>query len=237
MNCTGLTAITVEESNPNYASEDGILYNKAKTEIITVPGRISGNITIPAGVTTIAMGAFIGCASLTGVTIPASVTNIGQNAFMGNTSLTGITVDDSNPNYASEGGILYNKGKTAIEAVPRGISGSVTIASGVTEIGYGAFMACANLTGVTIPDSVTSIGESAFENCPKLAGVSIGTGVTSIGGYAFNACTSLTSVTFGSAGITFESSSFLGDFTAYTSGGAGTYTRSGTTITYVWTKS
>ena len=42
---------------------------------------------------------------------------------------------------------------------------SVTIANGVTRIGYFAFNSCSNLTTVTIPPSVTFIDDYAFSGC------------------------------------------------------------------------
>ena len=75
---------------------------------------------------------------------------------------------------------------------------SVTIGSGVTSIGDGAFRST-GLTSITIPDSVTSIGQQIFVNCTGLTSVTIGSGVTSIGDSAnksmFYGCTSLTSIT------------------------------------------
>ena len=49
----------------------------------------------------------------------------------------------------------------------RGCSGltSLTLPSGVTEIGWGAFDGCKGLTSLTIPSSVTSIGKYAFYGC------------------------------------------------------------------------
>ncbi len=51
--CENLKSITVEAGNQNYSSQDGIVYNKQKTEIIFVPERITGTVTIPEGVTRI----------------------------------------------------------------------------------------------------------------------------------------------------------------------------------------
>jgi hypothetical protein len=45
---------------------------------------------------------------------------------------------------------------------------SVTIGSGVTSIGNGAFYACTHLTSVTIPGSVTIIGNGAFYYCTAM---------------------------------------------------------------------
>ena len=52
--CTGLTSIIVDASNPIYSSQDGVLYNKAKTTLITIsmPESLAG-YTIPDSVTSI----------------------------------------------------------------------------------------------------------------------------------------------------------------------------------------
>jgi hypothetical protein len=46
---------------------------------------------------------------------------------------------------------------------------SVTIGSGVTDIGTQTFSGCTALTSVTIPDSVQSIGTNAFFGCTALS--------------------------------------------------------------------
>ena len=90
-NYGNLTAITVNANNPNYASEDGILYNKAKTSLLQAAGGISGNVTIPSSVTSIDDEAFWGCENLASITIPAGMTAIGYYAFYGCTSLASVT--------------------------------------------------------------------------------------------------------------------------------------------------
>lgn len=66
------------------------------------------DVTIPDTVTNIGDGAFLNCISLTNVTIPGSVTRIGDQAFA-YCALTSIAVSTANPNYASAGGVLFNK--------------------------------------------------------------------------------------------------------------------------------
>ncbi len=96
--CTGLTSINVDANNANYASEDGVLFNKTKTTIIQYPKSKSGTAyTIPASVTSIGGWAFSDCTGLTSITIPASVTSIGKCAFWNcnNTNLTSIEIPAS----------------------------------------------------------------------------------------------------------------------------------------------
>jgi hypothetical protein len=130
-------------------------------------------VTIGEGVTTIGDCAFYICTSFTSITIPSSVTTIGSRAFEECCSLTCIEVDASNPNYTSEGGVLFNKNKTELIQYPGGKSGAYVIPNSVTTIGYYAFSYCAGLTSVTIPDGVTKIAMCAFTGCTGLKDVII----------------------------------------------------------------
>jgi len=205
--CTALTSITVDAANPNYASQSGVLYNKARTQLIKAPiAGLSGAFTIPAGVTSINERAFGSCTKLTSITIGSGVKTIGELAFYGCTGLTSVTI----PNSVTSIGASAFSSCTALTSVTIG-SGvetvgerafydctkltSITIGSGVKTIGDSAFFGCTALKSVTIPDSVTSIGRSAFQSCTALASVTIGSGVKTIDNQAFFRCTSLTSVT------------------------------------------
>ena len=89
--CTSLTTINVDPDNPNYASIDGVLYNKNLTALIQFPGGKGVAFTIPSGVTTIGSYSFGSCASLTSVSIPDSVQSIGKYAFCYCSPLTSMT--------------------------------------------------------------------------------------------------------------------------------------------------
>ncbi len=193
--CYSLTEINVDVSNKNYSSQDGVLFNKNKTELLRCPEGKTGAYQIPNSVTSIGDWAFAWCDSLTSVTIGNGVTSIGEDAFWGCNGLTEIKVDASNKNYSSQDGVLFDKNKTVIIQYPIGNTrASYNIPNSVTSIGDYAFAYCDSLTSVTIPDSVTSIGEYAFFAC-SLESVTIPDSVTSIGDYAFGYCIGLTSVT------------------------------------------
>ena len=206
--CSSLTRIAVASENPNYADEDGILFNKEKTVLIQYPGNGGSNYTIPSSVTSIGKHAFEGCDCLTSVTIMEGVTSISYMAFSSCSSLVSVTISSS---------------VTSIDAYAfQNCSSltSVTIPSSVTSIDAYAFSSCNSLTsfsvdsqnvyyshdayGVlfnknkseliqypignartnyTIPSSVTRIGNNAFSCCSNLMSIKIPKNVTAIDKY------------------------------------------------------
>ena len=94
--CSSLTEISVQENNIYYRSENGILFDKAKTELICYPmGKTEMSYSIPDSVTSIGYSAFYRCSSLTSIEIPKGVTSIGREAFYYCSSLTSVVIPDS----------------------------------------------------------------------------------------------------------------------------------------------
>ena len=90
--CINLKEILVDEENPWFSAEDGILYNKNKTQLLCCPGKKERAIHLPDGMTSIERSAFHGCSSLKEVKIPDGVTSIGQDAFVACDSLREIRI-------------------------------------------------------------------------------------------------------------------------------------------------
>jgi hypothetical protein len=88
------------------------------------------------------------------VTIPTNingfaVTSIGSNAFA-----------------------LITIGRGYPVSTPTNLLTSVTIPGSVTNVGYGAFAECYELTNAALAYGVTSIGANAFYRCERLTGTS-----------------------------------------------------------------
>ena len=160
------------------------------------------SITIPNNVTSIGNTAFDACSSLTSITLSNSLTTLGYRAFA-DTSIESVTIPDSVTTMGdSENGSEVFAGCTSLS--------SITIPSGITEIGNGTFENCQGLTNITLPDNITSIGSSAFAYCTSLSSITIPSGVTSIGYNAFGGCTSFTSIIIPSGVTSIDADAFNG---------------------------
>ncbi|HEX3718513.1 MAG TPA: leucine-rich repeat domain-containing protein [Verrucomicrobiae bacterium] len=131
------------------------------------------SLAIPDGVTTIGDYAFSGCGDLGGtITIPSSLTTLGQTVFQGDFFVSAFDVSSGNPDYASSGGVLFNKSMTTLIAFPPYHNpAAYTVPNGITKIAPDAFFGCSGLVTVTNPATLASIGDSAFVGCVGLTGV------------------------------------------------------------------
>jgi len=79
--CPGITAINVDAANTKYSSQDGVLYNKAKTSLLRYPPKKTGSaFTIPESVTSIWSYAFSECTSLASVTFQSTIALTSPNS-------------------------------------------------------------------------------------------------------------------------------------------------------------
>ena len=179
--------------------------NASSEAIITEYAGSGGSVEVPgalAGFPVTGFGEFFpvfgyGNSNVTSVTFPASVTNIAAYALYDSLALTNLAVSGTNANYASVGGVLFDKLVTKLLSYPAGRPGSYAIPDGVTSIAEIAFAKNSGLTGVTIPAGVTNIAANAFLDCGGLLHISLPDSVTSIGDSTFGNCTNLVTVTVG----------------------------------------
>lgn len=210
--------VNIDPNNENYSFENGILYNKDKTQLLNAKNA-SGAVVIPNTVTTIKENSFYQAENITSVTLPSSVTTIEMTAFyyMPNLQsieigsslnsiedlnfckcpmLTEIVVSPSNANFSSENGVLYNKDKTILVSHPSARN-AVNIRDSVTKIGRCAFEYNDQITSIIIPDNVTILDGYCFYGCLGLTSIVIPDTVLGLGTGAFAGCENLVSITVG----------------------------------------
>ena len=188
--CNSLKKITVEDDNTKYKDIDGVLYNKAGTELLCVPAGKIGEFVIPEGVTRIVYRAFYGCSGLTGeLVIPEGVTGIEMDTFLGCSSLASVNIPSSVTDitlfFTSCDGwytpfascssltkILVKEGNTEYTSI-----------DGVLYNKAGTKLLCvpAGKTGqFVIPSGVETVGTVAFWDCNSLTSIEIPPTVTEI---------------------------------------------------------
>lgn len=221
-NYQAVTSLTLEEGNTAYvADENGVIYNKEKTEIAYYPVYLTATTySAPSTVTAVDDYAFFGNAVLTQAEL-ANVTTVGTRAFSDCAALATVTGSKINDvgNYA-----FYNCGNLAtvnlsnVETLGtyafqkcialtevsltklatvsnfafNGCTELVTVTGSFTELGSSAFNGCTKLSSFPFAQLET-VGASAFANCKALQNVEL-TNTTSLGGSAFSMCTGLITV-------------------------------------------
>ena len=144
---------------------------------------------------------FVACKNLKTVTLPSTVTSI-ENVFNACGALEEIIISPDNHNLDLSGAMITNPDGTAIRycyaPVAGDAEGTYRIASGVKEIGYGAFQGVTGIKKLIIPNTVEIIGDEAFAYMPDLEEVIFEAGndvLTVFPNAAFYYCENLKKVT------------------------------------------
>ncbi len=114
------------------------------------------SVTLPDGLTKLAVDAFSDCTVLEQVTLPADITEIPAAAFQNCTALKAISIPDS----------VTAIGANAFSAC--GALTGLTLPAELEFIGYCAFLDCAGLRSITVPKTVTTVAGGAFGYCTAL---------------------------------------------------------------------
>jgi len=190
--------------------------------------KITGDLVIPSGVTSIGYNAFYGCSGLKSVTISEGVTSIGYNAFYGCSGLERVTI----PSSVTDISCGAFSGCSWLTEMTIPFVGESVSATGLSSL-FGDIFGNSSYTGGTatymyyssssesatyyIPSSlktVTVLGGQlkygAFSGCSRLESVTIPSSVTSIGDRAFSGCSGLESVTIPSSVTSIGARAFEG---------------------------
>ena len=169
--CTSLSEVNVDPASTFFTSEDGVVYDINKTEIIFFPSGKTGEYVTPETLTTINNGVFQNVKRITKMTISNSVTYIGNDAFNGASistiefvgEATGELVIGANAFRGAYVGTLVLPAHTVSlgnDAFNGASASSITLNEGLISIGDYAFYN-ANLT-ITLPASVKTVGAFCF---------------------------------------------------------------------------
>lgn len=130
--CTALTEFNVDEGNETYSSEDGVLFNKAKTALYKFP---TGK-------------------SLEGYTVPESVERVISGAFSEYSK-------NKSANY-EDGLLIVGKWIVDAKNGDVAGDYEINVTENVTNIADAVFNSCEKLESIFVPESITSIGRNAF---------------------------------------------------------------------------
>lgn len=205
----GMSAYEVSPDNPVYSSEDGILFNKDKTELLHFPAKKQvESFSIPEKVEKIGKFAFESnqlnevifhdkllsiddyafflCEKLAKADVPNSVEFVGESAFSRCYNLKEAHLPEK-LTAISPG--LFEYGYKLEK---------VNIPSTVTSIGNSAFRYCRKMNDLRLPECLVEIGDEAF-NGWEMTSLVIPNSVTTIGRQAFAGCTELKSLVLGNS--------------------------------------
>lgn len=177
--CNGLEYISVDDMNPTFISQDGVLYKRNPLSIFFVPRNITGDIALLDDVREIPSAAFQNCVNLTTITLPEEVISIADGAFNNCKNLQEIFMGDK---LESIGEYAFSKCSSLT---------IVNFPTSVKSIKAAAFADCTNLTYVLFHEGLENIGKMAFYNCGNIVGVQLPSTLTTIGEQAFKECVNL----------------------------------------------
>ena len=183
MLCPKVSEVTFAEGNESFSSENGIIYNKEKTEMIYIaPSVVEGKttFTVPSTVTTLNSKLLNSYPQITNVIINGNVTSIDNNFFSKN--ITNVTINN-NEKYRASNGAIYDNSGTLIHYFAN--ETSFTVEEGTTNIISYAFRYSTNLTSVTLPESLTTLDAHVFNGATNLKSITLNSALSSISGLSF----------------------------------------------------
>ena len=206
-----LTAFDVDSLNPNYTSDDGVIYNADKTELVLFPGGKGGEYTTLPTTTKIRRRAFYYNNVLAKVNFNKDLEVIDGDAFQATTELKNITFEaparvKSIGTFAFQGsGLTELNIPASLQTVDWSAFGfsklkKITVADGsqLQSINKEAFNGCKDLEEFTFEGSSTlnKIQKDAFSGDDKLKSFVIPEKVTVLERGAFNGASGLETITF-----------------------------------------
>lgn len=185
--CNSLLDFIVDDTNPFYKDEDGVLIHKKNT-LVSFPAGRCGSYRIPTEITKIGDYAFAECKNLTELDLN-SVTEIGAHAFQ-SSGLTSVLLPVSVQTLGEYAFYQCSALKTAdIGTIP--------------SLPESVFRNCTSLTDLQL-NSVCSINNQAFKDCTSLKNIFLPESLSQIGNFVFSGCVNLNDITVSASNHTFR---------------------------------
>lgn len=191
-----LVSINVDNANPNYKSDDGVLYSKDGKTLILYPTNKSGeSFSVPSGVTKVSPYAFGCLINLKTLVLPDSVSDVvllGAINGCGDNSLVSYSVGSENSSLSTIDGVLFNKNATLQIAFPKSKPGSnYDMLNSVTEIQSTSFGNNQNLKTIKLSENLEYITPYSF-NGLNLETLNIPASVKEIGDLGLDSTKAIT---------------------------------------------
>ncbi|NLJ15590.1 MAG: leucine-rich repeat protein, partial [Clostridiales bacterium] len=185
-----LSSIEVDEANPYYDSDSGVLFNEGKTKLIQYTlGKKADNYVYPEQTDTIGAYAFYGVSSLNNLVIPEQIKTIENYAFSGIQSIKSIDLGNGvesigECSFANTGATSLKIGDSLVEIADKAFINvplsEVEFGKSIKKIGSYAFQ-YHNIRDVVLPDYIEEVGENAFANNYEMKSIRFGAGINKIG--------------------------------------------------------
>lgn len=188
--------INIDQNNRYFTVKDGVLYNKALTEILCYFNTkvMNGVYNVPENIT-----------KLESYPADVEIINLSSNVVSlpehdASETLTAINVVEGNKKYSSLNGVLYNKDKTTLMFYPMSKKDKTyKMPNTVKDISECVLMRQKYLEELVISDKVTVIPSYFADGAKNLKSVHLPKKLKKIEGWAFEDCTKLKKVTVPSA--------------------------------------
>lgn len=198
--CLAASASDYIDANGIAYDLDNIAYSATVTYKTTSYNSYSGNVTIPAQVTTggttyavtaVGDNAFRNCSGLTAITLGENIATVGNRAFMACSALQQVTIT---PAVTSLGDYAFADCKAMQKLI---LNNDAPL-----EVGNGTFMRCIALNTVNWLScdnlegrgGITSLGTSSFAGCTSLSTIMLPGNLTRLGNSIFDGCTNLVTI-------------------------------------------
>lgn len=151
-----LTNVVIDKENQYYTVENGIMMNKAKTQICLFlkTALINKELVIPSTVSSLNLDLLKHLGEIAKITIPKSVTQIALGPSYKN--IETIEIAEENPNYSSTEKAIFNKDKTELIYYYRN-ENKIEIPEGVKVLKNYSLINKPNLTELILPNTLQSI--------------------------------------------------------------------------------